>query len=87
MPVITLGQDQDDVCYLTHHILTGKARLRLSKWNENSNDYSITKKRYMKIERDKIYIISYNNNHKSYVLKTVVIQSSYLWFVTSAYIH
>ena len=47
MPVITLGQDQDDVCYLTHHILTGKARLRLSKWNENFNDYSITKKIYI----------------------------------------
>jgi len=31
MPVITLDQDQDDGCYLTHHILTGKARLRLSK--------------------------------------------------------
>lgn len=78
MPVITFGQDQDDACYLTHHILTGKARLRLSKRNENFNDYSITKKKYMKIKRDKIYIISCNSNHKSYVLKTVVIQSSYL---------
>ena len=50
MLAITFGQDQDGMCYLTHHIITNEMKIPMLVAVPKK------KKKNIKIKRNKIYI-------------------------------